>query len=335
MRASVLVCWFTLLISASLHAQLADFNAIDFKKADSVAALYPNHPLKNLKLLSDKLTTPFVKQGEKFRAIYTWVCTNIENDYPLYLTIKHKREKLINQPKELREWNKKIGKQVFDKLRQEQKTICTGYAYLIRELATHAGLNSVIVDGYGRTSQSNIGGVGVANHSWNAVQLNNGWYLCDATWSSGAVDTQLGVFIKKYNDVYFLADPSLFLRNHYPLDSAWMLVKAKPTLQQFLNGPIVYSSTYQHQIKKFFPEKFDIVASKGVPIEIGFSTEDKQTVTKIELEVAGSNFKYCCEVKKSANNQFSLHHTFKARGTFILHVLIDSQHSFSYRVRVV
>ena len=33
--------------------------------------------------------------------------------------------------------------------------------------------------------QANVGGTGVANHSWNAVQLNSNWYLCDATWSSG------------------------------------------------------------------------------------------------------------------------------------------------------
>jgi transglutaminase/protease-like cytokinesis protein 3 len=90
-------------------------------------------------------------------------------------------------------------------------------------------------DGYGRTAQSNIRGEGIANHSWSAVQLNRIWYLCDATRSSGAVDVAQSRFMRNFNDCYFLADPDLFVRNHYPLDSSWMLLAKKPTLHDFLN----------------------------------------------------------------------------------------------------
>lgn len=165
-----------LLISACLQAQQAEISFADFRRADSVAALYPKHQLKDLKKLADKLTQPFVKQEDKFRAIYTWVCTNISNDYKLYLTIKRQRERQNSSPAEFNQWNKKMSRTVFDRLLNQRRTICTGYAYLIRELATHAGLLCVIVDGYGRTAKSNIKGEGIANHSWNAIKLNGKWY---------------------------------------------------------------------------------------------------------------------------------------------------------------
>ena len=63
--------------------------------------------------------------------------------------------------------------------------MCTGYAYLIKELCFLANIESEIIDGYARTVRSNIDALDMANHSWNAVKLNNKWYLCDATWSSG------------------------------------------------------------------------------------------------------------------------------------------------------
>ncbi|MBA4058197.1 MAG: hypothetical protein C0490_26005, partial [Marivirga sp.] len=191
--------------SASLLAQPVGSKVVDFTKADSVAALYPNYSLKDLRNLANKLTIPLSTEEEKFRAIYFWICNNIENDYEYYVTNKHKREKLHNDPDALKEWNRKFSVLVFNKLLSEQKTVCSGYAYLFKELAFHAGLSCVIIDGYGRTAEANIGGPGIANHSWNAIQLNKKWYLCDATWSSGAIDTQNGSFVKRFDDAYFLA----------------------------------------------------------------------------------------------------------------------------------
>jgi transglutaminase/protease-like cytokinesis protein 3 len=336
MKAYAWMCCLLLLISASLQAQLADFNKASFKKADSLAALYPHHSLKNLKALADKLTTPFTKQEEKFRAIYTWVCLNIKNDYPLYITIRHKREKLNGNPTELKEWNKKISKQVFANLLRNHKTICTGYAYLIRELALHAGLSCEIVDGYGRTSQSNIGGKGTANHSWNVAQLNGKWYLCDATWSSGLMDTQAGVFVKKFDDSYFLADPSLFVRNHYPLDTAWMLLHNKPTLQEFLNRPIIYSSIYKYGINQLFPETFDISATKGEAISFGFMKDNNSMIEKVELKIIdfNSSNSFFPSARKDPCGLYSIDHIFTTKGKYVVHILIDFNYLVSYTVMV-
>jgi transglutaminase/protease-like cytokinesis protein 3 len=173
-----ILAFVAIVFARSLHAQNVYSEQNNFRKADSVAALYPHHSLQNLKALADKLTVPLSTEQEKFHAIYFWITHNIENDYGDYLQNKKMREKLNNNPKALKEWNRKFTVQVFNKLLNEHKTVCTGYAYLMKELAYHAGLSAVIVDGYGRTSQSNIGRPGYINHSWNAMQIDGQWYSC-------------------------------------------------------------------------------------------------------------------------------------------------------------
>src|SRR5258706_2459615 len=161
----------------NLSGQVEDFAGIDFRKADSIALLYPHHSLRDIRGLAEKLSRPLSSDAEKFRCIYLWVCFNIENDYILFQKNKLKREKLKN-PEELLQWNKKFSPIVFETLVKKHRTLCTGYAYLIRELALYAGLSCELIDGYGRSAKSNVGGQGIPNHTWNAVRLNNKWYLC-------------------------------------------------------------------------------------------------------------------------------------------------------------
>jgi transglutaminase/protease-like cytokinesis protein 3 len=330
---TLIVLFAMLMLSASLLAQLADFTTIHFKKADSVAALYPNHSLRDLQKLANKLTASLHTEEEKFRSIYTWICSNIENDYNLYLVNKRKREQWIDKPKELSDWNKKFSARVFNKLLLEKKTICTGYAYLVRELAARVGLSCVIVDGYGRTAQSNIGGVGTANHSWNVVQLNGKWYLCDATWSSGAINTQLNTFVKKYDDAYFLADPSLFVRNHYPLDTAWMLLQTKPTLQEFLNRPLVYISIYKYQISQLFPETFDISTTKGKTVSFRFKKNSEAVIEKAALRINNLS-PITSTLYQDSSGLYCIDHVFTSRGTHIVHVLLDANYVFTFSIKV-
>ena len=318
--------------SVNLFAQPSDFRMTDFNKADSVAYVYASHTLYDLKDLAEKLTTSFAKDEEKFRAIYVWVCNNIQNDYELYRENKSKRDRLINNPSALKAWEKEFSVRCFKKLLAEQKTVCTGYAYLVRELATRSGLNCVMIDGFGRTAQANIGGMGIPNHSWNAVQLNNKWYLCDATWSSGAIDTEQGRFIKKYNNNYFLAPPDLFIRNHYPLDSAWMLVGDKPTLKEFLTRPLIYNSVYSKKISPVFPKTFEVTTAKGEPVPFQFKKNSEIVFKKVELQINGATI--ATNVYQDANGLYNLNHIFASRGTYLVHVLFDADYAFTYSVKV-
>jgi transglutaminase/protease-like cytokinesis protein 3 len=212
MKRSALFVFVILTCGSAVCAQISDFQGTDFSKADSIAELNVAHPLKDLKGLADKLTAPLLTDQEKFRAIYKWVCNNIEVDYSLVALNKKNRAKLHGD--KLSKWNKKFNRMVFETLMSQQKTICTGYAYLIRELAFHAGLSCEIVNGYAKPGGVHSTRSRTVNHSWNLIRLNNKMYFCDATWSSGIFNLSTQQFRKKYNDRYFLTDPSLFAQDH-------------------------------------------------------------------------------------------------------------------------
>ncbi|HMG90063.1 MAG TPA: hypothetical protein VK589_08380 [Chryseolinea sp.] len=334
MRASVLVIVTLMGCATVLYGQLSDFVATDFEKADSIAELYPQYPLKDLKVLSDKLTGPLVSDVEKFRSIFKWVCLNIENDYTLYLENKNRREKLTGN--ELATWEKKFSRHVFDILVKGHRTICTGYAYLIKELAFHAGLNCKIIDGYGRSAQANIGGSGIVNHSWNVVQLAGKWYPCDGTWSSGAIDGPRQTFVKKFDDAYFLSDPALFTRSHYPLDTIWMLLDHKPTLESFLNGPIVYIGTFRYGVEPLSPYSFRIEASRGANISFQFVTDQKDKFQQVEFYIEASKTYDPFVIMSSNDNKtvYSIDHTFSSRGKRAVHIVLDGSHVLTYEVNV-
>ena len=107
MRAYVLAFSMALFFDSRLYGQLSDFSKTDFQEADSIAELYPRHPLENLKVLSDKLTRPLSTDVEKFRAIFKWVCLNVESDYALFVENKNMRRTLRGE--KLTTWEKRFS----------------------------------------------------------------------------------------------------------------------------------------------------------------------------------------------------------------------------------
>lgn len=323
----VLLCCFTYGTSFGLPPT-------DFRKADSIAALYPKHSLTNMRDLSEKLTQSLPTAEEKFRALYKWVCLNIEYDFPLHQLNQDKRRKL-KDPEALRDWNRKITARVFKTLIDKQQTVCTGYAYLVKELAFHAGISCEVIDGYGRTAQANIRGRGIVNHSWIAVQLYNTWYLCDPTWSSGTYDTQQSQYVKKFREEYFLADPSLFIRNHYPLEEAWMLTERKPTLHDFLNAPLIYVDAFNKHIEPFFPETFDVVVARGEKISFKLSCPADAAAKTIDMIIQNHGaVKNTKPTFVKDVQHYTVEYVFKGKGPHVVHILFDGNYIVTYEVNV-
>ncbi len=219
MKRSLLILLFTFVWH--VHAQRSDFKYIDFSDADRIARSLKGEELSNLPRLAHNLTYGLKTDVERFRAIYYWVTHNIKNDYGLMTENENTRLKFKNDPGRLGTWHKSFKKKMFTKLLYKKRTLCSGYSYLIKELATLAGLECEIINGYGRTSASFKRRI--PNHSWNAVKLNGKWYLCDATWSSGFIDDRY-LFEFNYNNAYFLMSPKTFAKSHEPLDPEWLLL---------------------------------------------------------------------------------------------------------------
>jgi transglutaminase/protease-like cytokinesis protein 3 len=221
MRKIVIIWFFTLVWQ--VQAQTGDFNKVDFDAVDKIALSLKGEGLNNLPLLAHNLTNKFETDVERFRAIYVWVSQNIQNDYYLMLKNDRKRRKFKNDSLLLNNWNDTFKREVFQILLKDKRTLCTGYTYLIKELASLAGLECEIVDGYGKTGKTALKNMTTPNHSWNAVKLNNKWYLADATWSSGFIDGDTYLFEFNYNDAYFLMEPQQFAEEHRPIEKKWAL----------------------------------------------------------------------------------------------------------------
>ncbi len=332
----ILFC-LSLLFASTAFSQRSDFSTIDFRTADSIALANKGESLKNLPLLTYNLTGSLKTDVEKFRAIYTWICTNIENDYSAYVRTRKKRKKLSDDREALLVWNHNVTPKVFQKLREEHKTACTGYAYLTREMASLAGLNSKIIDGYGRTATLALNENSLPNHSWNAIELNEKWYLCDPTWSAGRILIEEGLphFESDYHDGYFLADPKLFVKNHYPLQKDWTLLEEPPTYTQFIEGPIVYKESFSPEILIVSPAlmriekvKYEDTVFKLV-LPKGLSTER----ISLSIDNGSSNKTFQPEILL-VQNICSFKYSFDKTGTYDVHVKVNDAIIATYVIRV-
>lgn len=331
--AFVLVVFF----SVFTRGQRSEFDHIDFKKADSIATVHNGASLKNLPVLIHKLTASLQTDVEKFRAIYTWVSTNIENDYSAYLTTRKKRKKMVENREAFLEWNTSFTPKVFKKLIDDRKTACTGYAYLIREMASLAGFNCKIVNGFGRTPTLRLDSESTPNHSWNIVEINNKSYLCDATWSAGHVMLEENgpEFQNDYFDGYFLADPNLFIKNHYPVDINSTLLTPPLSFKEFIQGPVIYKGAFTAPIIPLSPKKmhFEVLKNEKVSFSLQVPNDFKKENIYLVFNNGSSDKKVIPKITL-IENKCTLQHTLEKTGLYDVHIKVDNANVATYVVKV-
>jgi hypothetical protein len=129
--------------------------------------------------LVEKLTEGKETDKDKFDAIFTWVAQNIHYDYATYLSPRG-----AAMPQLTRILHTKSG-------------ICIDYAFLMDTLCKIAGLQNVSVYGYVKDDLFDVeDSLYIDNHAWNAVKLDNYWYVYDVTWSVGRYNLEFRRFGK-------------------------------------------------------------------------------------------------------------------------------------------
>ncbi len=326
----------TLLSQLKIEAQISDFKNVKFKNADEIAYAYKGNDLSNLPQLAHILTDNLSTDVEKFRAIYTWVSTNIEADYYGFMKNSAKRGKYHKDNLELYKWNKSFSSQVFKKLAKEKKTICTGYAYLVKSLANYANIKCEIIDGFGRNESSEASKLKFPNHSWNAVQLNNKWYLCDATWSSGAYNLNTFTFEFDYNDGYFLADPELFAKNHFPDEVSWLLKDEKANLTEFLKAPVIYDYAFKYAVFPIEPSMMHLELEKNKEAIFLLKELKGIDINTIFLQINyGTRIEYIKPtIERLENGSIKIKYTFTKLGFYDVHINLGTHSICTYVVKV-
>ena len=326
-----------LVVALQASAQISDFKHISFKKADSIALECKDEGLYNLPELVHKLTLNLDTDVERFRAIYMWVCINIENDYTLFLKNNKRRQKYQNDSTKLTNWNIHIRRKIFKTLLKDKKTICTGYAYLVKKLSNLANINCEIIQGYGRTSSTNIDKLNAPNHSWNAVELNGKWYLCDPTWASGIINPETYAFKFEYNDGYFLTSPKLFAVNHFPENEKWLLLNnPNLTFKTFLEAPIIYGKAYNALAIHDTPKKLHNALRPNEKVTFKYQLIKPITTNQVHLIVDNGfvDRKVEPNAVQIKDDTLTFEHQFSSTGFYDVHLLIDDNLISSYTFKV-
>ena len=319
------------------YAQISDFETINFKLADSIALKYKNEPLSNLPKLSHDLTVNLNSEAEKFRALFKWICVNLSNDYGLYHRNMRKRYRFKNDSLKLSEWNDTFKRIIFKKMVKDKRTICTGYAYLLKELSNLIGLECEIVHGYGKTSTTLIYEDTAPNHSWNVVKLNGKWYLADPTWASGIPDPETNKFKFYFNDGYFLGYPELFAVNHFPLEEQWLLLSHKaPDFETFLKNPIIYGGAYTYLKSIEKPTGMHLDIKKHDQLIFNYKLKIVIDTKSVMLRI-NNGFKditIAPDYIKLEDGVLILKHRFDHKGFYDVHLLIDEMLISTHTVKV-
>lgn len=331
----ILLCIFLLFINFSFGQQ-SDFSDIDFSKADNIAKSVKSKRLFELNKLSFQLTKDLQTDVQKFRAIYIWICNNIANDFSLYATNERKRKRFAKDSIKLQNWNSKFKKKLFKKLLKKKRTICTGYAYLLKEMCATVGIESKMVNGFGRTATVDFSKLNMPNHTWNVVKLNNKWYLCDPTWSTGISFPEEGKFKFQYNDGYFITDPKLFFFNHYPIEKKYTLLgKNSPNFNDFVDAPLLYGDAFILLNKHISPKKMHHTIQKdsSYTFEYQLKKEINPKTIKFILD-SGSVEKTVTPAIDLQYKNLIVNHTFKKTGFFDLHLYIENKLIATYTFKV-
>lgn len=174
-------------------------------------------PEKYLPLLVYELIDGLNDDSDKIRNIHDWITLNISYDIGAYL---HKIQPDDNPISVIK----------------NSTALCSGYARLFKKMCYLAGIECHIIDGYVLSSEfieaplSSV--LTIPNHQWNAVKSEGKWYFTDLTFDSGFIVNN--IFEKKYNTEYFMVEPSIFIKSHFPILPNWQLTANSVSWEEFI-----------------------------------------------------------------------------------------------------
>ncbi|CAL8287830.1 unnamed protein product [Gadus morhua 'NCC'] len=213
-----------------------------------------------VKTIAQNVTQEARTELERLRAIWVWLCHNIEYDVSGYLGQSEK----LSSPEEV------IA---------AGKGVCCGYSSLCLEMCREVGLQCQEVPGHskgiGHRPGQSLRDVR-SDHMWNAVLLGGQWFLMDACWGAGRVDMEHKSFVKKFDDFYFLTDPEDFVESHYPDKEEWQLLDQPISREEFEMRVFKTSTFFSLGLKLIQPQHFYMLTDDG---EVNLSISSSRSVT--------------------------------------------------------
>ena len=185
------------------------------KVPTNITATVRENPRGNIKSLVGYLVDNEDDDFNKIKNIHDWICDNIEYDVQSF-------------------FSGEISEAEYENVLRSNKAVCGGYASLFSKMVSTAGFRTFTIagasKGYGYDAFGN--NLYEANHAWNAVKINEAWYLIDTTWDAGYVNKQK--FIKRYSTGYLFLKAEGMIYTHFPEKKMWQLLETPITYEDFL-----------------------------------------------------------------------------------------------------
>lgn len=214
------------------------YSQVNYKEIDSISKQIQY--TKNLNRLVLTLTKDLKTDIEKARAIYIWITENIEYDYKSIN--KNKRNVFKCNGKKCDLKYIKYQNNLINKTLRSKKAVCSGYSYLFKRMCDLANIQCSYVEGYIKNNPSHVGKMGILDHAWNSLKIDNKTYYLDITWASGFCtkdsNGKLKKFIKNRNDFYWFTPEEKFFINHYPKNKN-IISGIFKTKEEFKNQPYI------------------------------------------------------------------------------------------------
>jgi len=240
-----------------------------YEKIDLHALNAPTSAEATIGSLATYLIEPAKNDREKARAIFRWIAENIDYNVDVF-------------------FGATSGSIRSEDVLKSRRSICYGYSGLFLSLANEAGLEAVMIKGYGKGYGYVPGRIfsGPSDHAWNAVRINGSWYLIDCSWGAGYVSGE-GKYVRKFDDHYFMTPPSQFIFSHFPEEARWQLLDKPLTKEEYED--LVYLDADFFNLGLMIEERNAILnASNQVNISI-YSPQDVMMMANIERSDPGSS----------------------------------------------
>lgn len=231
-----------------------------YHRIDQHALAAPEGAERSITDLAAYLVEPAQNEEEKARAIYRWITENVDYDV----------EGLVEGH----------GGASTDEAFRNREAVCEGYGNLFLDLCEAAGLDCVLIRGYGKgltyRAGSNFTGT---NHAWNAVRIDGLWGLVDATWGAGYSDGKR--FYPQFDGYYFLTPPDELVWTHLPEDPDWQLLEMPISKEEFENLVYVKPPFFKNGIGIESHIQAVIVAEGQVNVSLS-APEDVLLIARLE-----------------------------------------------------
>jgi transglutaminase/protease-like cytokinesis protein 3 len=170
---------------------------------------------KNLEELAGIALKKSNNKQEQLEILLNWTYYNISGDSDRFFN--------GGEPQNLEETIKK------------KKGLCVEYTLIFNEYCKLLNLKSLKIDGYVKpfNFQENDK-LERENHAWNAVYIDQKWFLCDLFWATTSLNND-NVFINKVNKKYFLSTGDSFIEDHLPCDPIFQLLDNPIKIEAFTN----------------------------------------------------------------------------------------------------